>query len=78
MLVDPTGTFPNATTAGLVLNVPEDVVSEFVEAELLLALVTPEQPDWTMATNKIAANTRRAATGGALRLCDRIGTFLTY
>jgi hypothetical protein len=71
--VDPTGTFPKATAAGLVLNLPEDVVSEFVEVELLLTLVTPEQPDWTMAINKIAANTRRAATGGTLCLCDWIG-----
>ena len=77
MLVDPTGTFPNVSAAGLTLSVPEGVVSEFVEVELLLALVTPEQPDWTMATSKIAANTRTAATGGTLRLCERIGAFLT-
>jgi hypothetical protein len=64
------------TAAGLVLNVAEDVALELVEVELLLALVTPEQPDWTMAVHKIAANTRRAAIGGALRLCGRIGRFL--
>jgi hypothetical protein len=73
LLVDPTGTFPKVTAAGLMLNVPEDVVLEFVEVELLLALVTPEQPDWMMAVNKIVANTKRARTRGTLRLCDWIG-----
>lgn len=77
--MDPTGTFPKVTAAGLALNDPEDVldvVLEFVEVELPLALVIPEQPDWTMAANKMAANTRRAAIGGALRLCGGIGKFL--
>jgi len=73
LLVDPTGTFPKATAAGLVLNVPEDVVLEFVEVELLLALVTPEQPDWMMAVNKIVANTKRARARGTLRSCGWIG-----
>jgi hypothetical protein len=73
LLVDPTGTFPKVTAAGLMLNVPEDVVLEFVEVELLLALVTPEQPDWMMAVNKIVANTKRARTRGTPRLCDWIG-----
>jgi hypothetical protein len=71
--VDPTGTFPKVTAAGLVLNVPEDVVLECVEVELLLALVTPEQPDWMRAVNKIVANTKRARTRGTRRLCDWIG-----
>ena len=76
MPLDPTGTLPKVIAAGLVLNVAEDAAPELVEVELLLALVTPEQPDWTMATNKIAANTRRAVIGGTL-LSGRIGTFLT-
>jgi hypothetical protein len=54
LLVDPTGTFLKATAAGLVLNVPEDVVLE------LLAVVTPVQPDWMMAVSKIVANKKRA------------------
>jgi hypothetical protein len=66
------------TAAGLVLNVPEDVVLEFVEVELLLALVTPEQPDWIMAVNKIVANTKRARARGTLRLCGRIGEWRKY
>ena len=69
MLVDPTGTFPKVTAAGLMLNVPED----FVEVELPLALVIPEQPDWMMAANKIVANTKRARRRGTMCLCDWIG-----
>ena len=76
--MDPTGTFPKVIAAGLILNVPEDVVLEFVEVELLLALVTPEQPDWMMAVNKIVANTKRARTRGTLRLCDWIGEWRKY
>ena len=76
--MDPTGTFPKVTAAGLVLNVPEDVVLEFVEVELLLALVTPEQPDWMMAVNRIVANTKRARTRGTLRLCCWIGEWRMY
>ena len=78
MLVDPTGTFPKVTAAGLMLNVPEDVVLEFVEVELLLALVTPEQPDWMMAVNKIVANTKRAGARGTLRPCGWIGEWRMY
>jgi hypothetical protein len=78
LLVDPTGTLPKVTAAGLVLNVPEDVVLEFVEGELLLALVTPEQPDWMVAGNKIVANTKRARTRGTLRLCTSIGEWRMY
>ena len=70
MLVAPTGTFPKLKAAGLVLNAPEVVA--FVEVELFLALVTPEQPDWTMNMDKIATNTRKPATGGILRLPDGI------
>lgn len=61
------------TTAGLVLNVPVDVVLEFVEVALLLALVTPEQPNWMMAMNKMVVNTKGAPTCGTLRLRDGIG-----
>lgn len=73
------GTLPKVIAAGLVRNVAEDVVSEFGEVELLLALVTlalvtPEQPDWIKAANKIVANTRRAATGGTVPLYGGIGT----
>lgn len=77
LLADPTETFPKVSAARFVLNIPEDVVSEFVGLELLLAPVSPEQPDWTMAANKIAANMTRAAIGGILRLSGRIGKFLT-
>ena len=70
--MDPTGTFPKVTAAGLVLNVPEDVVLE------LLAVVTPVQPDWMMAVNKIVANTKRARTRGTLRLYDWIGEWRKY
>lgn len=44
--MDPAGTFPKITAAGLTLSVPEGVMLEFVEVvELLLALVTPVHPD---------------------------------
>jgi hypothetical protein len=70
--VDPTGTFPKATAAGLVLNVPEDVVLE------LLAVVIPVQPDWMMAVSKIVADKKRARRRGTLRLCTSIGEWRTY
>ena len=78
MLVDPTGTFPKVTAAGLMLNVPEDVVLEFVEVELLLAVVTPVQPDWMMAVNKIVANKKRARRRGTLRPCTSIREWRMY
>ena len=76
--MDPTGTFPKVTAAGLVLNVPKDVVLEFVEVELVLALVTPEQPVWMIAVNKIVANKKRPRTRGNLRLCNSIGEWRMY
>ena len=65
MLVDPTGTFPKVTAAGLTISVPEGVVSEFGEGvvvefvevvELSLTLLMPVHPDWMTTASRSAMN----------------------
>ena len=61
----PRGTLPKFRAVGLALKAEEavDPVEEVAEiVEVPLALVTPAQPHWTMAINRVVANTKRART----------------
>ena len=66
--MDPTGTFPKVTAAGLTLSTPDGVVSapdgvapDVVDVvELPLALVTPVHPDWMTIASRSAMNIHMA------------------
>jgi hypothetical protein len=73
LLVDPTGTFPKATAAGLTLNALAGATLELVAVvESPLALVTPVHPYWRRAADKTSAHVKRAGTRETLCSCDSL------